>query len=139
MGAETTVYDYICLAPRQRGYNNQVLITSKFDAIYPFPNIFSEIRSGYGGDLISLAGSFKSIDDDWSEWEQRFEGLLVQLRGRSAQVHMYHETDGNLKSVKYLCEEGWKTEGSLIQSSWIKWYHEPDGRETEAAIVTKHP
>lgn len=139
MGAETKIYGYICLDPHRREDNNEVLNTWKFDALYPFPNIFSEIRSGYGGDMISLAGSFKSIDEEWSEWEQRFEELLMQLRGRTAQIHLCHETDGNLKSIKYLCEQGWEAEDSLTQRSWTKWYHDSDGRESKPATVAKHP
>ena len=137
MGAETVVYGYICLNPVSREQNEGAFAHCTFDTLYPFTNIFSGIRTGYGGDIVSFAGSLKSLDEDWGEWEERFERLLLQLHGRSARVHLEHETDGTIKSVGYLCQDGWDSTKPLPDRSWTKWYYDKDGRAGDGVPVSR--
>jgi hypothetical protein len=123
MGAETVVYGYICLDPSQREHNEAALARHPFDNFYPSTNIFSTIKPGYGGDVVSFAGGFKSLDEDWAEWEARFERLLSEIHGRAARLHLEHETDGAIKSVGYLCQDGWDSSKTLSEKSWTKWYY----------------
>src|SRR5262245_27255795 len=127
MGAETTVYGYICLIPAHRKLNEGVLARWSFDQLYPFPNIFSGIHRGYGGDVIAFAGNLMSLDEDWPEWESRFENLLSNLQGRSARVHLEHETDGEIKSVGYVFHNDGSGPSNLTQSNLLtKWYYGKD-------------
>lgn len=137
MSAETIVYGYICLEPSLRKHNEDVLKRWSFDELYPFPNLYSDIRTGYGGDIVSFAGSLKSLDEDWAEWEERFETLLFQLYGRTARVHLEHETDGCIKSVGYLCREGWDPTITLPNRTWTRWNYGSEERMGEGVPVTR--
>jgi hypothetical protein len=123
------------LAPDKREHNRGALADFPYDTVYPFTNIYSEVRPGYGGDIVSFAGGFKSLDDEWNEWEARFEELLFRLYGRSVQVHLEHETDGLIKTVGYLCKDGWDATKALSDRSWIKWYYDKNGTESDEVPV----
>ncbi len=135
MSAETFVYGYIGLDSVHRDQNKCLFVHHPFDDLYPFPNIFSDIRPGYGCDMISFAGSLKSLDEDWNEWQTRFENLLFLLFVRSARVHLEHESDGMVQSVGYLCKEGWEATIPLAHRSWTKWYYSVDGLAGAAVPV----
>lgn len=126
MGFETIIYGYIRLNPGHRKHNETVFVEYPYDDRYPFPNIFSDIRPGYGGDIVSFAGSLKSLDEDWGEWQERFEGLLRQLRGQAARVELEHETDGDIKSVAYLCPDGWESTIAAPDRTWTRYCREKD-------------
>jgi hypothetical protein len=138
MGAETTVYGYIRLDPSHRESNEASFAGYAFDTLYPFTNIFSGVRAGYGADIVSFAGSLKSLDEDWDQWEGRFEGLLLQLYGRTASVHLEHETDGIIKSIGYLCRDGWDSTKRLPHRSWAKWYYDKTGQVGAEVPVIRH-
>lgn len=137
MGFQNTVFGYIETNYQMDQENEQVLANFNFDEKYPFTNIFSTPKEQvYLCSMISFAGYYKNLEDDWGEWLSKFEKLLGQLSAISATVIHNVEDRGTLKSIHYYIdkplpenkmpsEEKWK---------WIKWIEEK-GKEPERVEI----
>src|SRR6266542_2706945 len=105
MGHQTLVYGYIETDPVMDEFNRAALRSFPFDELYPFANIFSMPNRGYQASVVSFAGAFKTLEENWSDWQIRFEELLGKLRARTAIVRLESELDGELLCHAYLNEE----------------------------------
>jgi hypothetical protein len=54
-------------------------------------NLDSNVNHEYCGRTIHFGGNYKSIDDEWIEWKNKFENLLQNLLWTSAEVHFKNE------------------------------------------------
>ena len=131
MGSKSTVYGYIETHPNHDAHNNQIIQNTAFDDQYPFSDIFSLAREGYGASVISFAGSYKSLHEDWGEWEQRFELLLTSLFCFTARVHLRDDVDGELMVLEYVCDDGWDEDTEPKHRRWGKWRKSDDGTTSE--------
>lgn len=120
MGTQQIVYGYIELEKHTE--TEPILLAYKFDDVYPFINIFSHSSDGYQCSMMSFAGSYKSLNDEWAEWEAKFERMLMQLHATSAHVHLVDELDGEMRCVSYLREFVDGAGGGPACSKWVKWY-----------------
>lgn len=130
MGSKTIVYGFIELDPQFNQENRQAFDACPFDAKYPFTNIFGTELPGYESSTVSFAGTFKSLIEDWDEWEIRFDQLLASLYCRSATVRMSDDVHGEFV-IKYVCDDGWETTLQPYQRRWKKWKTDFDGLESE--------
>jgi len=61
----------------------------EFDDTYPFTNVFWRGSSAaYGFPVIGFAGSYKQIEESWTEWLWKFGRLLSTLDAVEAQVSL---------------------------------------------------
>ncbi len=61
----------------------------EFDAVFPFTNIFwPGSPAAYGFPVIGFAGSYKQIEEAWTEWLWKFSRLLSALDAVEAQVNL---------------------------------------------------
>jgi hypothetical protein len=121
MGHQTFVYGYIETDPSMDDFNMRVLDTYRFDDIYPFTNIFSPPRGGYQASMISFAGAYKTLEEDWPQWQSQFEALLGKLVAFSAQVHLENELDGQLFKLSYVCKDRLSSEPQNRKKVWLYW------------------
>jgi hypothetical protein len=69
--------------------NLQAIATYPFDDPYPFTNIFwGGTPARYFYPLIGLTGSYRSIEEVWSEWLWKFGQLLSRLEAIEARVSL---------------------------------------------------
>ena len=69
--------------------NHKIIDSFGYDEIYPFTNIFQDVSStAYGCSILSFAGSYKQIEEDWNEWLWKFSQLLTRLDAIEAVVHL---------------------------------------------------
>ena len=139
MGSQSIVCGYLETEPAFDYQNETVLRMFPFDPKYPFPNVFSNIRPGYQSSMISFASSFKSLLEDWDEWENKFELLLAQLYARAEKVRLDEEVEGAAMTIVYVCVS---VEGSKLPPAarkWRKWYYARDGTVTGEHDVAVPP
>lgn len=55
------------------------------------------MRGGYRGTVIHFGGRFKSIEQEWDEWLDKYEGLLRRLCWESSVVHLDTEVSGQFR------------------------------------------
>jgi hypothetical protein len=99
MGCDSIVTGYIQSWGRSRAeqntmdefwaYNQEVIATYPFDTAYPFTNIFwCDSPAQYFRPLIGFVGSYKQIEEYWSEWLWKFAQLLSNLEAYRARVYL---------------------------------------------------
>lgn len=137
MGHQTLVYGYIETDPSMDEFNRATLSAFSYDEKYPFPNIFSPPVTGYQASMIAFAGAFKTLEEHWEDWQEKFESLLSKLRARTAIVRLESEHDGELLCRAYLNEEGWNgtDPGSYSTPKWKRWSIDKDGSDSDEVIV----
>jgi hypothetical protein len=90
MGHMSVVSGYVVARGEQYMEQNlRAIATYPFDDPYPFTNIFwggSSARYFYP--LIGLTGSYRLIEEAWSEWLWKFSQLLSQLEAIEARVSL---------------------------------------------------
>lgn len=60
-----------------------------YDDVFPFTNIFwGASPAAYGFPVIGFAGSYKQVEEGWSEWMWKFSQLLSRLDAVEAHVNL---------------------------------------------------
>lgn len=90
MGHQSVISGYIKLTGSHHIDQTRETISSfPFDEVWPFSNIFwCDSPAIYHGNVIAFAGSYKQIEEVWSEWLWKFSQLLQQLEAEDAYVHL---------------------------------------------------
>ncbi len=134
MGRITTLYGYIQEFPdRAQAYtahNEQVLTALPRESEWPFfnatlfqtPPPLDTSEISYWGRVISFGGSYKTLEDAWAEWLEKFEALLQQLVWYEARVHLITEWYGEAT-----CE--WQIENNY--SARLRKAKEPFGPDPQ--------
>ena len=135
MSSQTIVSGYIETDPKYDENNAATLTQWRYDDIYPFTNIFAQPRRGYTCSIVSLGGSFKTLIENWAEWECRFEELLRALFAISAHVYVEDEVTGRF-AIEYFCEEAWMSDIPCGKRRWRKWKVDiKNGKENRTEII----
>lgn len=134
MGQQDIVFGYIECVVDSEQKSEEVLNNYKFDEIYPFTNIFSKPIKGYQCSIISFAGSYKTLEEDWEEWLEKFEKLLGMLPARSATVKLDTELEWEVIAIDYVVKEVSLEiidKVKVEKNKWTRWIESREG-EVEA-------
>jgi len=97
MGMQSIVYGAIitCTGNNSNEYkvkqldNERAIAAFTYDEKYPFNNIFwANSPAQYFTPVIGFAGSYKQVEEHWSEWLWKFSELLSTLDAFEATVHL---------------------------------------------------
>lgn len=135
MGFTSVVFGYIATDPAFGSDNQAVLNRCDFDDWYPFTNIFTLKEGKYKSSMVSFAGCYKDLEEDWVEWVRRFEALLMSLFARYARVYLETEDRGVIKSIDYACRDAWDREVPPDRRRWRKWETREDGSIGEEQVL----
>jgi hypothetical protein len=90
MGTESIISGYIRTAGENfMEQNRRAIAEYPFDNVWPFRNIFwSDSPARYGYPVIGFAGSYKQVEEVWSEWLWKLSQLLSRLEAIDARVSL---------------------------------------------------
>ena len=129
MGTQTIVFGYIETDRDSEDYNKKALSEFSYDDVYPLRKVFSQPVEGYRGATISFSDSIKATSNEWFEWLDRFELLLVSLKAISAKLYFEDTESAARKSFSYIYSDG----------EWIKWELNVTETETSESILQSTP
>lgn len=88
MGHVSIVSGFISISPRGSLERTREAINAfEFDEVWPFSNIFyCESPAQYSHPVVGFAGSYKQVEEVWSEWLWKFGQLLSTLEATDARV-----------------------------------------------------
>ncbi len=91
MGHQSCISGYILQRDDRRSieHNRGAVAAYPFDEVFPFTNIFwFDSPADYFFPLIGLTGSYKQVEEFWSEWLWKFSQLLSRLEALEAYVNL---------------------------------------------------
>jgi len=88
MGFRSVVSGYITISDwLSMGQTKETIASYPFDEAWPFTNIFwCDSSARYHGGVVAFAGSYKQVEEVWSEWLWKFSQLLTKLEAEDARV-----------------------------------------------------
>ncbi len=132
MGNQSIIYGYIETLSCDYDYNSKVLQEYNFDEVYPFSDIFSYTQfEGYRASIISIGGSYKSLQEDWGEWQMKFEKLLGMLKASTAKIQLEDELCGFKFGYAYVNQHG--------TTIWSRWKTDQSNKEYEEIKIDLNP
>ena len=128
MGNDSVVSGYIKIFDKQRQWNSggreqtqQIINSYAYDEVWPFTNIFwCDSPAQYFSPVVGFAGSYKQIEEVWSEWMWKFGGLLSKLDAMEARVHLscvMGNHSWELHPEVYCTRTGWPT--TMAGQQWV--------------------
>jgi hypothetical protein len=117
MGTQSIVHGYIVLHNKREETNAMQHIDGyHFDDVWPFTNIFLGVAAArYDFPVIGFAGSYKQVEQAWSEWLWKFADMLRGIDAIEAQVWL----DCVIGIFHWELEPDPKTSGDCAAGSFV--------------------
>lgn len=121
MGNYSVVSGFIHLRDEPIERAKETIDSFEFDDVWPFTNIFwCDSPAHYFSPVVGFAGSYKQVEEVWSEWLWKFSQLLTRLDAHHAQVHLSCVMGNHSWQLRpKVCAQSTRWPKSMIGEPWV--------------------